>query len=73
MMYLYNMPMNVIAKMDKFTRGRILAQSLKFQRSILKAMAFAIRSGRLRVAKHQHELWKQERAAYKLALSWQSN
>lgn len=72
MLYLYNMPIAVVARTDKFTRGRLLAQSLRLQKSMLNAVKMSILYGKIRMAKIQMEAWKKERKAYKIALSWQS-
>lgn len=72
MLYLYNAPIVTVARMDKFTRGMILAKSLKNQRDTLALVRRAIKAGALDCAKHYLAMWKKERQAYKLALSWQS-
>lgn len=71
MLYIYNAPIISVARMDKFTRGMVLAKSLKNQRDTLALVHRAIKAGAIGCAKHYLELWKKERQAYKLALSWQ--
>lgn len=72
MLFLHNAPIVTVARMDKFARGMVLAKSLKSQREALKLAHKAIKAGALKCAKHYLNLWKKERQAYKLALSWQS-
>lgn len=71
MLFLHNAPIVEVARMDKFTRGMALAKSLKNQRQAIKLAHKAIKAGALSCAKHYLKLWKKERQAYKLALSWQ--
>lgn len=72
MLFLHNAPIVTVARMDKFRRGMALAKSLKNQKEALKLAHRAIKAGALSCAKHYLNLWKKERQAYKLALSWQS-
>lgn len=72
MLFLHNAPIVTVAKMNKFNRGMALAKSLKSQKEALKLAQRAIKAGALSCAKHYLNLWKKERQAYKLALSWQS-
>ena len=72
MLYIHNAPIVQVAKMNKFTRGMALAKSIKNQRDTLTLVRRAIKAGTLDCAKHYLNLWKKERQAYKLALSWQS-
>ena len=72
MLFLYNATIVSVASMDKFTRGMALAKSLKNQRQALKLAHKAIKAGAVSCANHYLALWKMERKAYKLALSWQS-
>lgn len=71
MMYIYNAPIIQVAKMDKFTRGMILAKSLKNQRDTLALVRRAIKAGALDCAKHYLAMWKKERQAFKIAKEWQ--
>ena len=72
MLFLYNAPIIVIAKMNKFTRGMALAKSLRLQRECLRDAQRALHIGSLASSQAALEKWKKERQAYKLALGWQS-
>lgn len=72
MLFLHNATIVSVARMDKFTRGMVLAKSLKNQRQAIHLAHRAVKAGALSCAKHYLQLWKKERQAYKLALSWQS-
>lgn len=71
MLYIYNAPIISVARMDKFTRGMILAKSLKNQRDTLALVHRAIKAGALDCAKHYLAMWKKERQAFKIAKEWQ--
>lgn len=72
MLFLYNAPIIVVAKMNKFTRGMALAKSLRLQRECLMDAHRALKIGSLVSSHAALEKWKKERQAYKLFLSWQS-
>lgn len=72
MLFLYNASIDTVVRMDKFTRGTVLAKSMKSQRQTLQLAHKAIKAGALSCAKHYLTMWKKERKAYKIALSWQS-
>ena len=72
MLFLHNATIVSVASMNKFSRGMALAKSLKKQRQALKLAHKAIKAGAVSCAKQHLDLWKKERKAYKLALSWQS-
>lgn len=73
MLFLYHMPIVIVARTDKFSRGMLLAQSLKYQLGMIKAARESMAAGKIRLAAEYLKEWNRERKAYKLALSWQSN
>lgn len=72
MLYLHTASIVTVASMNKFTRGTALSKSLKKQRQAIKLAHKAIKAGDISWAKLYLGLWKKERQAYKLALSWQN-
>lgn len=71
MRYMINTTLNNVARMSKFKRGAVLAQSLKHQKECLIMAHKLIKKGQAALAQQWIEEWKAQRQAFNIASAWQ--
>lgn len=71
MRYMINTTLNNVARMSKFQRGAVLAQSLKHQKKCLAMARNLIKKGQSKLAQQWIDEWKAQRQAFNMASAWQ--
>ena len=71
MRYMINTTLCNVARMSKFKRGAVLAQSIKYQKQCLTMAHNLIKRGQSRLAQQWLDEWKAQRQVFNMASSWQ--